>query len=140
MKLKIITLIMICSMLFSPSFASAKCYTKEDVKYLAKTINAEAGNVSYECQKLVGVVVVKRRNHKLFPNTIKEVVHSPGQYACVGSDKWNEKPPKCIKKLAKKLLKKGGVSGYPDNLLYQANFIQGTSVYEKVDGVYFCLR
>lgn len=140
MRFKCSLMLITLSVLITAQSAEAKNYTKEDVKYLAKTINAEAGNVSYECQKLVGVVIVKRRDHKLFPNSIKKVVHSPGQYACIGSGKWEEKPPKSIKKLAKKLLKKGGVAGYPDNLVYQANFIQGTSVYAKVDGVYFCLR
>lgn len=141
MDKKLIIMLLILALLgVTETKTKAKCYTKEDVKYLAKTINAEAGDVSYRCQKLVGVVVVKRRDHKLFPNTIKEVVHSPSQYACVSSDRFKEKPPKKIKKLAKSLLKKGGTSEFPNNLVYQANFVQGTSVYEKVDGVYFCLR
>lgn len=140
MRFKCSLVLLFLGVLLASRSTEAKNYTKEDVKYLAKAINAEAGDVSYECQKLVGVVVVKRREHKLFPNTIKGVVHSPGQYACVGSDRFKEKPPKKIKKLAKKLLKKGGTAGYPSNLVYQANFIQGTSVYAKVDGVYFCLR
>jgi len=49
-------------------------YTKEDLKWLATIIEAEAEDQPYKGKLAVGSVVINRMLHKSFPNTIKDVV------------------------------------------------------------------
>jgi len=51
----------------------------EEVFCLARNIYFEAGNQPLAGRIAVGQVTINRRNHKLFPNTICEVVHQGGE-------------------------------------------------------------
>lgn len=117
-------------------------YNKTSHKYLSRIIEHEAGHVKEHTAYMVGVVVLKRVKSPLFPDTVKGVLLQDGPRQYMSDYEFSQvTPSKRSNKLSKKLLKGGfkGVSKYPDNLLYHANFKQG-SVYDYSDGVYFCLH
>ncbi|TCK98824.1 N-acetylmuramoyl-L-alanine amidase [Natranaerovirga hydrolytica] len=51
-----------------------KNYTDEDVEWLSKIVQAEAGYEPYQGKLAVANVVINRKNSSIFPNTIKEVI------------------------------------------------------------------
>ena len=112
----------------------------KDVMNLARIIQAEnGGHEDDEALLLTGVVVLKRVKSKYYPDTIMGVISQNGQYSTYADGKfWNE-PSKRSMKIAKKLLSTDIVDGYPDNLVFQAEFRQGKSVYKKLGYEYFCL-
>lgn len=141
---KLLILICLLGLLASTKADAKGLYTKENHEYLSKIIHHEAGAsyVNDYTRYMVGVVVMKRVKSPYFPNTIKGVLlqDNPRQYM----PQWEFDrvvPNKKSKQVARKLLKGGhkALRNYPDSLVYQANFIQG-SVYRYSDGVYFCLR
>ena len=114
--------------------------SNKDVLNLARIIHAEnGGHEDDEALLLTGVVVLKRVKSKNYPNTIIGVISQKGQYSTYADGKfWNE-PSKRSLKIAKKLLTTDMADKYPDNLVYQAEFSQGKSVYKKLVYEYFCL-
>ena len=112
---------------------------QEDLYWLAHVIGAENGNTSYECQLYTGLVVVNRKNDIDFPNTIKEVVFAEGQYAVVSNNRIYMEPSEETWQIAKDILL-GKTKKIPDNVVYQAMFVQGSGVYANVDGNYFCYK
>ena len=67
------------------------------------------------------------------------VISQKGQYSTYTDGKfWNE-PSKRSMRIAKKILKTNIAERYPDNLVFQAEFRQGKSVYKKLGYEYFCL-
>ena len=127
----------------------AKNYSEDDLFCLAAVIWQEAGSTycSDTMQYYVGNVVLNRVASPEFPNTVRGVITSRGQY---GTMYWNgvsiptAKDPitqwaieRCYDK-AKKLLE--GYRPLPNNVVYQAGFVQGSGVYSCVDGMYFCYR
>lgn len=114
--------------------------TNEDVLNLARIIQAEnGGHEDDEALLLTGVVVLKRVKSKHYPDTIIGVISHKGQYSTYADGKfWNE-PSKRSMSIAKKLLSTDIADDYPDNLVFQAEFRQGRSVYKKLGYEYFCL-
>lgn len=111
-------------------------YSQEDLYLLAKLIYCEAGSdwLSDEHQQLVAMVALNRVNSDKFPNTLKEVVYQKGQYACIYMDRWNEEPPqRCIDNA--KLALEGQVY-CPSNVLFQAEFKQGSGIYKSFKNEY----
>lgn len=53
----------------------------EDVKVMARLIEAEAYGESYEGKVAIGATVVNRVNSSAFPNAIREVIYQRGQFA-----------------------------------------------------------
>lgn len=89
---------------------------------------------------LTGAVVLNRVQSEYFPNSIEEVIYQPGQYQCtelMNSGFYKEPTERCWR-IAEELL----ISGYdiPSNVLYQAEFKQGSGVYKKVQNMYFCYK
>ncbi|WP_025028542.1 cell wall hydrolase [Caldalkalibacillus mannanilyticus] len=72
-------------------------YTKEDLKWLATIIEAEAEDQSYLGKLAVGSVVINRLNSKAFPNTVKEVIFQKNkrvyQFSPVGDGRFNRVKP-----------------------------------------------
>lgn len=60
-----------------------------DVKLLARIINAEARGESYVGQVSVGAVVLNRVAHPSFPNTIAGVIFQEGAFTAVVDGQWN---------------------------------------------------
>ena len=56
--------------------------TEEEIDMLACLVAAEAGNQSFFGKQLVVDVVLNRIRSDKFPNTVKDVIYSPGQFAC----------------------------------------------------------
>ena len=114
--------------------------SNKDVLNLARIIQAEnGGHEDDEALLLTGVVVLKRVKSKHYPDTIMGVISQKRQYSTYADGKfWNE-PSKRSMRIAKKLLSTNIVHDYPDNLVFQAEFRQGESVYKKLGHEYFCL-
>lgn len=118
-------------------------WSDEELELLAKLIYCEAGSdgISDEHQQLVAQVVINRVNDGRFPNTISEVIYQKGQYACVGNTRWNseEVPERCYNNALKVL---NGEVQAPGDLIFQANFEQGTEIYKifktSYSITYFC--
>ena len=112
----------------------------EYVLNLARIIQAEnGGHEDDEALLLTGVVVMKRVKSKHYPDTIMGVISQKWQYSTYADGKfWNE-PSNRSMRIAKKILKTNIAERYPDNLVFQAEFSQGKSVYKKLGHEYFCL-
>lgn len=114
-------------------------YSGDDLWYLSRVIQSEAGYCTQEMQEAVGSVVLNRVASDKFPNTIAEVIQQTGQYSTLG---WLESNPPTSGALevAIDLLENG--SKLPGDVLYQANFPQGTGTYETISTcystMYFC--
>lgn len=122
-------------------------YTDEELDLVSRLLCREAGATwaSDEHQQLVVSVVVNRVKSPLFPNTIKGVINQKGQYAPVISGDINSaKPDERTIKNAKYVLDNGAIC--PANVLYQANFKQGSGVYKQIydkilkTTTYFCYQ
>ena len=119
---------------------SERIYNSEEVEMLAHLINGEAG-AEWCCDTTryyVGSVVLNRVNHSDFPDTIAGVIWQSGQYACTWDGNYDRTPSDRCYEIARDLLENG--SWLPDNVVFQANFSQGSGVYDYIDGVYFCYR
>nr|DAQ69630.1 MAG TPA: Cell Wall Hydrolase [Caudoviricetes sp.] len=111
-------------------------WSHEDFKFLSECISGEAQGCSWKHMLYVGSVVLNRKYHAEFPNTIKDVCLDPGQYACfVNGVCYTEATEKC-KAAAYELLKYGSL--LPKNVIFQAQFEQGDGVYQKIGNTYFC--
>lgn len=111
-----------------------------DYYYLAHIINAEAGAdyCSDELMAYVGSVVINRMESPLFPDTIKEVIEQPGQYQPTWSGTMALEPSDRAWEIACELLEHGSV--LPSDVLYQAEFPQGSGIYLKEQNMYFCYQ
>lgn len=117
---------------------------EDDIELLAKLIMAEAGSdyVTDRCRYLTGAVVINRVDDPDFPDTVADVIYDNGQYATARYlDKVH--PNMTCWCIAMYLILYGCEDTPPD-LVYQANFKQGSEVWEtdKQDQytMYFCLK
>ena len=114
--------------------------SNKDVLNLARIIQAEnGGHEDDEALLLTGVVILKRVKSRHYPDTIMGVISQNGQYSTYADGKFLNKPSKRSMRIAKKILKTNIAEKYPDNLVFQAEFKQGKSVYKKLGHEYFCL-
>lgn len=112
---------------------------ESEKKYLlARLIYAEAGSESDEHQQAVASVVLNRMNSDKFPDSIDEVIYqrNPLQYACIEDGNIDKIPDERAVKNAYYIWDNGSV--LPDNVLYQAEFKQGSGVYKQIGNTYFC--
>ena len=113
-----------------------------DLELLARIINAEAGGCTDEHQLLVGNVVLNRVASSSFPNTIYGVIYQKGQYSPTWNGAINKTPSEQAYKNAQRLL--NGERFCPENVVFQANFKQGSGVYKAISTsystTYFCYR
>ena len=61
--------------------------TTDEVLLLAALIQCEAGGEKYEGQVAVGAVVLNRVRSSRYPNSITDVIYSPGQFTPAGNGK-----------------------------------------------------
>ena len=113
----------------------------DDVYLLARLINGEAARNSTLDKQYVGAVVMNRLRMGLWGNTLRSVIYAKGQYACTwnGSRGFNSTPPQDCIDIAKALLR-GETYGVPANVIYQAQFKQGSGLWKKVGVHYYCYR
>ena len=119
-----------------------KTYTDDDLFYLAAAVCREAGGESEEIQLLVANVVINRVNSSIYPDTIYGVLTDYRQYGMmwkygVSFPKWaDQKTIDHCYDVARRILE--GERVCPDNVLFQAEFVQGSGIYKEFDGFYFC--
>ena len=120
-----------------------KNYTEDDLFYLAAAVCREAGGESEEIQLLVANVIINRVNSSLYPDTIYEVLTQYKQYGTmwkygVSFPDWaDEKVKEQCYSVAERILE--GERYCPENVLFQAEFKQGSGVYKQFgDDYYFC--
>ena len=119
-------------------------YTQEDLDLLSRIIYAEAGCtwIPDWVQRMVGSVVLNRVASPYYPDTIREVIYQPGQYAPTWDGSIYKTPDARTIANAKYLLENGSVC--PANVIGQNSIITGsgvyTSYYDSILGTttYFC--
>lgn len=123
-------------------------YTDEDLETLALVIYQEAGGdaCSDETRRMVGSVVLNRVESPYFPDTIQEVALQRAQYGRLywTGLAWPERAelpqeaPAVARayQVAEELL--NGARALPGDVVYQAEFPQGTETVTEADGFYFC--
>lgn len=119
-----------------------KNYTDDDLFYLAAAVCREAGGESEEIQLLVANVVINRVNSSIYPDTIYGVLTDYRQYGMmwkygVSFPSWADQDTidHCYD-VARRILE--GERVCPDNVLFQAEFEQGSGIYKQFNGFYFC--
>lgn len=123
-------------------------YTEEELEILAVIIYQEAGGdkCSDDTRLKVGNVFLNRVASPLFPNTFKEVATAKSQYGTLywTGIKWPDRASSPQEqnaverayRIAQELLE--GKRVLPNNVFWQAEFMQGDGLYRYQDGIYFC--
>jgi len=123
-------------------------YTEADLEMLALVIYQEAGGdaCSDDTRLMVGNVVLNRVADERFPDTIEEVLLQERQYGrlhwtgLVWADRASkpeeahavERAYDCAERVLE------GERLLPEDVIWQAEFKQGTEVVAEQDGFYFC--
>ena len=112
---------------------------QKDLYLLSHLINAEAGSdwCSDDLMRYVGSVALNRVEHNAFPNSLEEVIYQPGQYACLWDGNFTKEPSERAVRIAKELLEGGSV--LPVDVVFQAEFIQGSGCYIQEQNMYLCI-
>lgn len=128
--------------------AEAAAYTIEDLEHLALVIYQEAGGdaCSDVTRMAVGTVVMNRVADDHFPDTIEGVLTQRAQYGRLywTGLEWPERASQPgeahavqrARDCAARILE--GERTLPEDVVYQAEFKQGTEVVAFLDGMYFC--
>lgn len=122
------------------SIETACDYTQEDLELLTHVIYAEAGSdyCTDEMRYGVGSVVLNRVEDECFPDTLYNVVYQRGQYQCTWDGNIDKIPDERAYRIAMDLLNNGSI--FPSDVVYQAEFKQGSGVYSKIQNIYFCYK
>lgn len=123
-------------------------YTEAELEAMAIVIYQEAGGdaCSDETRLMVGNVVMNRVADERFPDTIEEVLTQKQQYGRLywtglvwperadqaGEAHAVERAYRCAEEVL------NGVRLLPDDVIWQAEFVQGTEIVAEQDGFYFC--
>lgn len=125
-------------------------YTEDELFCMAAAIYNEAGseNCSDDTRRMVGYVILNRVNDIRYPNTIRGVLEEKGQYGRFyytgiefldrGDSYWESHYQDRAYRIAAEVLESRDNIPIPSNVLFQAEFKQGVSVYKYQDGLYFC--
>jgi hypothetical protein len=123
-------------------------YSEEELEMLALVIYQEAGGdaCSDETRLMVGNVVLNRVADDRFPDTIEEVLLQERQYGRLHWTGlvWPERASQSVEAhavqraydCAERVLE--GERLLPEDVIWQAEFVQGTEVVAQQDGFYFC--
>lgn len=117
---------------------TAPLYTDEDLYVLAHAICGEGQCCPDEEQLYIGSVILNRRSHGAYPNSIQGVVFQRGQYACTWDGNYYREPTEANWRNARWLLENGSI--LPGNVVYQAGFRQGRGVYLQTRYHKYCYR
>lgn len=119
-------------------------YTEEDLYLLSHLICGEVEGCDRQMKTYVGSVVLNRVADSRFPDDLYGVIYqnNPLQYSCTVDGNFEKEPGEETIDVAKYLLTNG--SQLPPNVIFQAEFVQGTGTYGEPllapNGVlmYFC--
>lgn len=111
-------------------------HEQEALDIVARVVAGEAGGCPWEHQVAVAAVVCNRVASPYFPATVREVVAQPGQYTTSYLSGFDKTPRQCYD-AAKTAL--DGTDEVPDDVIWQAEFRQGTAVWwiSRVDTGWF---
>ena len=111
---------------------------ERDLYLLSHLINAEAGSdwCSDDLMRYVGSVALNRVQHEAFPDSLEEVIYQQGQYACIWDGNFDKEPCERAVRIAKELLDGGSV--LPVDVVFQAEFPQGSGCYIQEQNTYLC--
>ena len=119
---------------------------EDDIDLLARLITSEFGySNSYSTEDyergcyLTGSVVINRMKHLRYPNTLQEVIYQCDpilQYQCTVNGQIERPYDEIAWEIAEELLLYG--TDVDESVIYQANFKQGSGVYEQIGRTYFC--
>ena len=126
-------------------------YNMENRELLAQMMYAEEGvffaifandpAANERVHKLAGSVILHRlNNHFGGAQTLADVLYAPGQYdyRTIQRVEQGQNLPPQVYQWAEELLTTGALG--PDNLVFQAEFVQGSEVYDHIGNQYFCCR
>jgi len=99
---------------------------QENLNIVARVVMGEAGYCPWEHKVAVAAVVVNRTKSPYFPSTVREVVAQPYQYTTLYLTGFEKTTRECYE-AAKVAL--DGTDDVPDDVIWQAEFVQGTSVW-----------
>lgn len=123
----------------APTEEPDKSFSEDDLYWLSHVIAAEVGNSTYESKAMCGLVVINRVNSSSFKaETIEEVIFSPGQYETVSNGKIYEEPDDESLEIARKILSGTIEFEIPSDVVYQAEFPQGSGIYCQIGYEYYC--
>ena len=111
--------------------------TMEEFDLMAACVMAESGGEDFETQYWVAETILNRRKSPLFPDTIKEVIMEPGQFAVVSEGTiWTVTPTDSVYEAVQSALEEDNV---PEEILYftSEGYLLGTEPYRKVGNMYF---
>ena len=123
-------------------------YTEQELEILAIIIYQESGGNAYsdDTRRKVGSVFLNRVKSPYFPDTFEEVATARRQYGTLHwtGIKWPIEASYDTEanavdrayRIAEELLIGGSI--LPDNVVWQAEFLQGDGLYSHQDGIYFC--
>ena len=119
-------------------------YSEEDLYLLSHLICGEVEGCDRKMKTYVGSVALNRVADSRFPDNLHDVIYqnNPLQYSCTVDGNFEKEPGEETIEVAKYLLTNG--SQLPPNVIFQAEFKQGTGVYGEPlvapNGVtmYFC--
>lgn len=119
--------------------APTEYYSEDDLYWLSHLIAAEVGNSTYESKAMCGLVVINRVNSPSFKaETIEEVIFSPGQYETVSNGRIYDEPDNESIEIARKILAGTIEIEIPADVVYQAEFRQGSNIYCQIGNEYYC--
>lgn len=116
--------------------ATVQAAYEDDLYILSHVITGEAEGCSRDMKLSVGSVVLNRVSDERFPDTIAEVVFQPGQYACTWDGNYYREPSQDTIDIAAELLEDG--TAIDESVVWQAEFPQGSGVYDIIGNMYFC--
>lgn len=116
--------------------AGTRSYTEDDLYVMAHVLAGECQSYPDEEQLYVGSVVLNRKNHPSFPDTVRGVVFQKGQYTCTRDGNYYREPTGRNWENARRLLEHGSV--LPGYVIWQSGRRQGRGVYIKTRWHYYC--
>lgn len=118
----------------------AEQITMEEFDLMAACVMAESGGEDFETQYWVAETILNRRKSPLFPDTIKEVIFEPRQFAVVDEGTiWTVTPTDSVYEAVQSALEEDNV---PKEILYftSEGYLKGTVPYRKVGNMYFSVQ
>ena len=97
-------------------------YTEEDLYFMSRIVQAEAGYCEREMIEGVASVIMNRVNDDRFPDTVYGVVSQSGQYSTFATVD-SQVPTDDVIDVCIDVLENG--SKFPPDVIYQANVILG---------------
>lgn len=123
----------------APTEEAKQTYSDDDLFWLSHVIAAEVGDSTYESKAMCGLVIINRVNSSSFKaETIEEVIFSPGQYETVSNGRIYNDPDDESIEVARKILEGTIEIEIPTDVVYQAEFRQGSGIYCQIGNEYYC--